>query len=102
VLLFSLGVDITICIIKCAVSLCVRKGQTNDAMAKALTYAAARPDADRGCAEAVRLCCLLVVTVVRAPVLCACAVCSPWSVDPGRCFRDLLEAKRWTGGRLVA
>jgi hypothetical protein len=30
-------------------------------MAKALTCAAARPDSDHGCAEAVRLCCLLAV-----------------------------------------
>jgi hypothetical protein len=82
VLLFSLGVDITICIIECAVSLCARQGQTNDAMAKALTCAAARPDADRGCAEVVRLCCLLAVTIVRAPVLSARR--GAWTLSGGR------------------
>ena len=66
-------------------SLCARQGQTNDARAKALTCAAAVL-----CACAVRAVTArrVAVTAVRAPVLSAVLAV------------DLLEAERWTGGRV--
>jgi hypothetical protein len=78
-----------------------------------LTCAAARPDADRGCAEAVRLCCLLAVTAVRLCCLLADSPTrrGPWSVlsgsagawrplEPGAAERWSRRVERWTGGRL--